>query len=122
MTTSSYLSASVEASRLRRIEEQENFYHHASRAEWRAVEVADALNSWAPAMSAHHLGADKFIITVTDGGDFSAAFHLEKEKAFHHCEQLTPSVLYVRCLPPEERRSDAEQFVLEQVAIAFLPF
>lgn len=122
MTTTTYLAQSVEASRLRYLEEREDFFYKSSQAEWRALEVSNAISGWAPELSAHYLGADKFIVTALEGGTFDAAFHLDRIKEFTTKKLLTPSVLYVRCSPPPEFRSDAERFVLEQVLIAFLPF
>lgn len=123
MTNTSFLATSVEATRLRRVEEGEDFFHHSTQSEQRAYAVSQALEHWAPSMSAHWLGSDKFILTITEPEhSFAEAFHLEKEKAFSHVEQLTPVVLYVRCLPPQEQREQPERYVLEVVAMAFLPF
>lgn len=108
---------------MRRIEEGDDFFYHADKTEQRAYEVSQALEHWAPPMSSHWLGSDKFIVTITSPGHtFSASYQLQKDKAFSHVEELTPVVLYVRCLPPPEYRAQPERFVLEQVALAFLPF
>ncbi|MCF8245528.1 MAG: hypothetical protein K9J37_13640 [Saprospiraceae bacterium] len=123
MTSTSYLATSVEASRLRHLEEGNNFFYHADKAEQRALTVSQACADWAPTMSAHWLGSDKFIITILcPGRRFDEAYHIHKEKAFYHVEELTPAVLFVRCLPPSDRRHEPERFVLEEVAMCFMPF
>lgn len=123
MTNTSYLSASVEATRLRYVEDKEDFFHQADLAACRALDVANACRFWAPYMSAHWLGADKFIVAISHSRrSFSEAHLLANERAFTSYELLTPQVLYVRCVPPSEHRAQPERFVLEQVAMAFFPF
>lgn len=121
MTSTTYLSASVEAARLRYMEEGNDFFYHASQSEKRAYEVSQALALWSPQLSAHHLGADKFVVLVEPSSqkDFTAAYHLKNIPGFQS-SLLNPLTCFVRCQIYEG--SSPERYVLEEVALAFMPF
>ena len=121
MTSTTYLAASVEAARIRRMEEGNEFFYHASQSEKRAYEVSEALAHWSPQLTAHHLGADKFVVLVEPASatDFTAAHQLKNVPGFQS-RVLNPLTCFVRCQISEG--SSPERYVLEEIALAFLPF
>jgi len=121
MTNTSYLATSVEASRLRCIEEGNDFFYHSTRAEQRAFTVSQAIEHWAPSLAAHHLGADKFVVLVEPGSEktFDAAFHITCIPGFQS-QVLNPLTCFIRC--PIPAGESPERYVLEEVALAFMPF
>lgn len=125
MTNLSYLAQSVEATRLRKLESLEDFYCQASRDEIRESEVGTAISDWAPAMSITWAGSDRFVVAITepDGKTFADAYHLRPGRSIRELQQLTPLCLIVRAnLPsPLDGVSAAEQWVLGEIAITFMP-
>ncbi len=121
MTNTSYLATSVEASRLRRTEEGNDFFYKSTKAEQRAFTVSQAIEHWSPSLTAHHLGADKFLVLVEPDSKktLDDAFHIPCIPGFQ-AQVLNPLTCFVRCQISEG--DSPERYVLEEIAMAFMPF
>ncbi len=123
MTSTTYLATSVEASRLRYVEINEEFFRTASAAERRALDLSHAAK-WSPALVCEHIGADKFIVAAEVPGPFGSSFvqGFRTPSDFYSVRSITPLCLFVRCNPGCEFIEQAEKYVLENTMLGFLPF
>ena len=124
MQNTNFLSASVEASRLRRIEADEDYFSSAAAARRHAAEADAAMQSWAPALVCRHVSASWFAVVIAEPGRcFSEAFNLPQCPAFESVQVLAPACALVRLRPPAPASvAAAERLVAEHVAISFMPF
>jgi hypothetical protein len=124
MLNTTHLAASVEASRLRKVEADEDYFDAAATAERRATEVAAALQSWSPSLACRHVSAAWYCVAITEPErTFAEAFTLSTAPGFQSVHEVSGSVLLVRVVGKQfESIEAAERWVLEQCAVSFMPF